>query len=79
MSAGPLRRVVCALGLLALAPLALSLAAGTIEPEDAALRAVTIVAVVLVVGRLARAVLTATLRRFEADEDESRDQDAVTA
>lgn len=68
MSVGPLRRVIGILGLLALIPIALSLAAGTVAPEDAAMRAVAVGLVVVGLGRLARTVLTLTARRFETDD-----------
>jgi hypothetical protein len=70
VSAGPLRRVIGVLGLLALAPIAVALATGTVAPEDAALRAVAVGAAVVAVGRVARAVLSATVRRVEADVED---------
>lgn len=79
MSAGPLRRVIGVLGLLALAPIAVALATGTVAPEDAALRAVAVGVAVVAIGRIARAVLRATVRHVEADvEDvEHADERAV--
>lgn len=79
MSAGPLRRVIGALGLLAMAPIAVALAMGTVAVEDAATRAVAVGIVVVAVGRLARVVLSATVRRVEsgATVDRSDDQMAV--
>jgi hypothetical protein len=65
MSAGPLRRAIGLLGLLALAPVLLQLALGTITPEDAALRALAIAVVVVGLGRLAQLVLTRLLHRVE--------------
>lgn len=67
MSAGPLRRIIGILGLLALAPVAIGLAAGTLAAADAALRAVAVGIVFVGVGRLATAVVAATARRVEAD------------
>lgn len=67
MSAGPLRRVIGVLGLLALAPIAVALATGTVAPEDAALRAIAVGLAVVAVGRIARAVLHATVRHVEAE------------
>lgn len=67
MSAGPLRRVVGVLGLIALAPIAVALGTGTIAVEDAALRAVVVGLVVVTIGRVARVVLSSTVRRFEAE------------
>jgi hypothetical protein len=79
VSAGPLRRVIGVLGLLALAPIAVALATGTVAPEDAALRAVAVGVAVVAIGRIARAVLRATVRHVEADvEDvEHADERAV--
>lgn len=65
MSAGPLRRVIGVFGLLALAPIAVALATGAVAPEDAAMRAVAVGVVVVVIGRVARLVLSAAVRRFE--------------
>jgi hypothetical protein len=66
LSAGPLRRIIGIVGLLALSPVALGLATGTLAVEDAALRAVAVGTVVVLVGRLARVVLSATVRQVEA-------------
>ncbi len=76
MTVGPLRRVIGILGLIALAPIALSLAAGTVAPEDAAMRAIAVGLVVVVLGRVAKVLLSATARRFEVEEraDESEEQ-----
>lgn len=65
MTAGPLRRIVGVLGLIALSPIAFALATGTLGVEDAAVRALAVGVAVLVVGRIARVVLAATARRFE--------------
>lgn len=53
MSIGPLRRSTAALALLALAPLAAMLAAGSVTPVDAAWRGVVTVVTVLTLGRMA--------------------------
>lgn len=53
MSIGPLRRSVGALGLLALVPVAAMLVAGTLDPVDAAQRALLTLIAVLVLGRVA--------------------------
>lgn len=65
MSTGPLRRTIGLAGLLALVPVFWQLAAGTITPEDAAVRAGIVAVVVVVLGRLAQLVLRGLLRRME--------------
>jgi NhaP-type Na+/H+ or K+/H+ antiporter len=65
MSAGPLRRTTAGLGLVGLVPIALLLATGAITPEEAAMRAVAVAVAVVVVGRVAHAILTRLLRRME--------------
>lgn len=52
MSPGPLRRLLGALGLLALAPVAIRLVDGSISPIDAAMRAMATLLVVVVIGRI---------------------------
>lgn len=52
MSPGPLRRLLGALGLVALAPIALRLVDGSLSPGDAAVRAVVTLLAVVVIGRL---------------------------
>lgn len=52
MSPGPLRRLLGALGLLALAPVAMRLVDGSISPMDAAMRAMATLVVVVIIGRL---------------------------
>ncbi len=52
MSPGPLRRLLGALGLLALAPVAVRLVDGSVSPMDAAMRALATLVVVMVIGRL---------------------------
>lgn len=52
MSPGPLRRLLGALGLVALAPIALRLVDGSMSPADAAVRAVMTLLAVVVLGRL---------------------------
>lgn len=75
MSVGPLRRTTGIVGLVALLPILLQLAAGTVTPEDAALRSVAVALVVVFLGRLARVVLTRLLRRVERrDEDRTAGQ-----
>jgi hypothetical protein len=79
MSTGPLRRTIGAAGLLALVPVVVMLALGSITPEDAALRAVAIAVSVVVVGRVARMVLTTTLRRVERRSDDGELADLGTS
>lgn len=68
MSTGPLRRATGVVGLLALVPIVVQLAAGTLRPEAAALRAVIVAVVVVSVGHLLSLVVRSTLRRFEPDQ-----------
>jgi hypothetical protein len=75
MSAGPLRRIVAVIGLVALAPVAGMLVTGAITPEEAAFRALAVGLVVVVIGNLLRQVVTAMLRRVER-RAEDRDVDA---
>lgn len=65
MTAGPLRRVAAALGLVALVPVAAMLVQGALTPEEAAQRAVVVGLVVIVLGNLARRVVSAMLQRVE--------------
>lgn len=53
MSVGPLRRLVGALGLVALVPLLAMVSLGSLTPVDAAIRAAVMVAVLHVLGRIA--------------------------
>lgn len=52
MSPGPLRRLLGALGLVALAPVAIRLVDGSVSPMDAAMRAMATLIVVVIIGRL---------------------------
>lgn len=52
MSPGPLRRLLGAVGLLALAPIALRLVDGSMSAVDAAMRAVATLIAVVLIGRL---------------------------
>lgn len=65
MNVGPLRRTTGVAGLLALVPVLLQLAAGTISARDAAVRAVATAAVAVLLGHVARVVLTNLLRHVE--------------
>lgn len=68
MNPGPLRRLVGAVGLLALAPVAVLLLLGRITPVLAAQRALVILFVVVVLGRVTTGWLHSVAHRFEADE-----------
>jgi hypothetical protein len=57
MTPGPLRRLLGAVGLLALLPVSVRLATGALSAEDAAARAVITLLVVVVLGRLSSAWL----------------------
>ena len=72
MSAGPLRRAIGLAGLIALVPLLIQLAAGSVTPEDAAVRGLVVAAAVVVLGRTAQFVLTAQLRRMERRHDDEQ-------
>lgn len=65
MTAGPLRRATAGTALLALSPIAYLILTDALTPEEAVVRAVTVVAVVLVVGQLIRAVLAGLLQHVE--------------
>lgn len=68
MTPGPLRRMVGVLGLLALAPIAVLLLTGEITPVVAAQRAVAVLLVVLLLGRVTRSWLGSVARRLEGRE-----------
>ena len=65
MSTGPLRRAIGLAGLVALAPVLLQLATGSITPEDAAVRGTVIAVTVVLLGRAASFVVERQLRRME--------------
>ncbi|WP_052668840.1 hypothetical protein [Nitriliruptor alkaliphilus] len=79
MSAGPLRRIIGVLGLLALVPIAISLATGSVAVEDAATRAVAVGVAVVIIGRVARVVLSATLRHFESAVQSTEPDDQLVS
>lgn len=70
MSAGPLRRAIGLAGLVALVPVLIQLASGSITPEDAAVRGLVVAAAVVVLGRATQFALTAQLRRMERREQD---------
>lgn len=77
MSPGPLRRLAGGLGLAALLPTAVMLAAGSITLVDAALRALVTLVGVTVIGRVAGWWLSSMAVRFERrrpaqDRDDTR-------
>ena len=65
MTPGPLRRTAGAVGLLALTPVALLLLSGEIGPIAAAQRAVVVLVLVVVAGRLTGSWLGSLVDRFE--------------
>ena len=80
MTAGPLRRVVAAIGLVSLVPIAAMLVQGALTPEEAAQRAVVVGVVVIVLGKLARRVVWACLARVErraVDRAEVDEEDSM--
>lgn len=84
MSAGPLRRAVGVLGLLALVPTAVLLTTGTITVEDAALRAGATLLAAWVLGKVAGWWLSFLASEFErpdagAVEPRRRAGDRATA
>lgn len=70
MNPGPLRRLVGLLGLLAVAPIAVLLFTGAIDPVAAAQRAVVVLIVVVVLGRITSSYLHTVARRFDVADGE---------
>lgn len=70
MSIGPLRRLTGAAGLLALVPLGVWVFTGTMTLRDAAMRAIAILVVVVVVGRVAGWWLSMLADGFDAEDDQ---------
>ena len=79
MSAGPLRRIVAVIGLVALAPVAGMLVTGAITPAESAGRALAVGLVVVVIGNLVRQVVTAMLRRVECRAEDREADDPLMA
>lgn len=71
MSAGPLRRLVGTLGLLALVPTALLLLRGSVTVTDAAVRGGATLVAVVVLGRVAGWMLSFLAGEFERAGDGS--------
>ena len=67
MSPGPLRRITAVVGLLSLVPIAAMVLTDALTPEQAAIRAVIVVSIVVIVGNLARMVITGLLHRVEKE------------
>ena len=67
MSPGPLRRITAAIGLLAMAPIAMMMFTSALTPQEAAMRAVVLVLAVLLVGNLVRVIITQLLNRVERE------------
>lgn len=67
MNPGPLRRLVGTIGLLALLPIAWQLFVGGLDPAAAAVRAVAVLVVVVLVGRLTTRYLDAVANSVEQD------------
>lgn len=78
MSAGPLRRLVGVLGLLALLPTAALLTAGTVTVEDAAVRAGVTLLAALVLGKVAGWGLEFLAGEFDRAQGDG-DRQPVTA
>lgn len=68
MNPGPLRRLVGAIGLLTLAPVALLLLQGRITPLLAAQRAVVVLVVVVVLGRFVTGWLQGLAHGFDTED-----------
>jgi hypothetical protein len=77
MTPGPLRRLLGALGLLALGPVALRLATGSLTATDAAVRALITLLVVVVLGRLASAWLGHVAATYERQGQEEAEDAAA--
>lgn len=63
MTARPVRRIAAAWGLIALAPTGAMLAAGTLSPRDAAVRALATLAMSMLAARVVSTVLCAIARQ----------------
>lgn len=70
MSIGPLRRLIGALGLVALVPVLLMVSVGALSPVDAAVRALVMVAVLHVLGRAVSWGMTVLAATVESDDAE---------
>lgn len=72
MNPGPLRRLVGMIGLVSLLPIAWQLFAGGLEPTGAAVRALAVLAVVVVVGRVVSRYLDSIARSVVRDLADDR-------
>lgn len=79
MSPGPLRRMLGALGLAALAPVALRLVDGSMSATDAALRAVATLVAVVVVGRLAGTWLDQVAHSYDREGIRARGLESTSS
>ncbi len=79
MTAGPLRRMTAAIGLIALVPIAGMVMIDALTPEAAAIRAALIAVAVVAVGNGIRLVLTKLLRRVERREGDAPTERGATA
>ena len=79
MTAGPLRRMTAAIGLLALVPIAAMVMTDALTPEAAAVRAALIAVTVVAVGNGIRVVLTKLLRRVERRQDDASAEQGTAA
>jgi hypothetical protein len=77
MNVGPLRRITAAIGLIALVPITWLLIIGALTPEEAAIKAVIVVVVVVALGNVMRAVLTRLLHRVERRAGDQREVDEI--
>jgi hypothetical protein len=77
MRPAPVRRIVALLGLVSLTPVALKLYSGELTPVEAAARALVVLAVVVLLTRVAGWGLRRMLVVFEKDQDERRGKDAA--
>ena len=73
MNPGPLRRMVGLLGLIALAPIAVLLLTGGLDLVTAAQRALVVLLVVVVIGRLTGSFLQSIAARLEGQDDQPSD------
>ena len=79
MSPGPLRRLLGALGLLALAPVALRLVEGSLTATDAALRAVATLVAVVVIGRLVGSWLAQVAHTYDRQGLDARSLESAAS
>jgi hypothetical protein len=76
MNPGPLRRMVGLLGLLALIPIAVLILTGALDLVTAAQRALVVLLVVVIFGRLTGMFLRSVAARIELQDDAAGDTGA---